>query len=607
MKRLIMIIFIMITILNYAEEALVSANGKMSLAFDIRYDKIVDVKNDIRDKEAFINYIDIVYYVDGKAIPLSETNSKVEYINGTNIIKIDGKIGSEIKFTSHIYTPYEDGKDRFYILNDIETESVGSEKEIKIAYLFKSKYIRSKIEYDEETNSVKENSIYVKGLTNKINVYTIKNSYAKPSSMKKIYREREKPEGEQMLVVSEIGKMGIYEENRDVIAVSFESGVNDNIVVEPAYMLDNEFDNWNYWHRNLELNGVELSESKNILQNISFLRMAQLENGAIISSISGNNVWINTTDMIFAIKALIKSGHIEEAKKGLEFMLRATDGTLMKEEIGEKYLISNYDYNLSSERAVEEVPSGQKVVSYYNIGLFLEVFSDYIDETGDLIFLRDNFLNVAHKIADVLEKKYSVSDNFVMDCYNGEVNYNNRKHYLITQYAVYTGIDSLVKEVNLFAPKEMIKKLNGISSKIKRSVIGVFIIDDMIYDTLESKEEKYRNVVVLNNGFIADGKKNEELLKKYYKKYKEDGGKFNTNISNENMLEISMDLSLTLLKNRIYEDGKEIKDFINRVISENNYIMPEYLKIDGDLKQYGEKGVGIRAVSKYILMSYNGG
>ena len=135
MKKLIFIIFIMISILNYSEDAIVSANGKMSLAFDTRYNKIVDVKSDIRDRDVFIKYIDIVYYVDGKAIFLKDTNAKIGYINGTNIIKIEGKIDSEIKFSTHIYTPYEDKKDRFYILNDIETESVGSEKDIKIALI----------------------------------------------------------------------------------------------------------------------------------------------------------------------------------------------------------------------------------------------------------------------------------------------------------------------------------------------------------------------------------------------------------------------------------------------------------------------------------------
>ena len=163
---------------------------------------------------------------------------------------------------------------------------------------------------------------------------------------------------------------------------------------------------------------ISVAERNVMEQAVSVLKMSQvsdkdelpLSHGQVLASLRPG-VWAISwvRDGTFAISAMAKLGMYDEAKKGLEFMLKAK-GNRFKNYIfrdGKNYG-PEIDYQISLTRyfgdGTEECDFNENGpnIEYDDWGLFLIAFADYINESQDWEFFRKWQPLVTQKVGDPL-------------------------------------------------------------------------------------------------------------------------------------------------------------------------------------------------------------
>ncbi len=161
---------------------------------------------------------------------------------------------------------------------------------------------------------------------------------------------------------------------------------------------------------------LETKERNIVEQSISFLKMAQvsdkeifpLSRGQILASLRPglwHAAWVR--DGSYAIRAMTHIGMCAEAKKGLEFMLKASAGHYVHYVykdgkdygIGSDYQISVCRYFGSGKE--ESTYDNGPNIEIDNFGLFLSAFSDYVLTSNDSVFFKTWNHIVRTKVADV--------------------------------------------------------------------------------------------------------------------------------------------------------------------------------------------------------------
>ncbi|MFH1121042.1 MAG: glycoside hydrolase family 15 protein [Bacteroidota bacterium] len=153
-------------------------------------------------------------------------------------------------------------------------------------------------------------------------------------------------------------------------------------------------------------------------QSISILKMSQVSDkeifpfshGQILASLRPglwHIAWVR--DGSYALQAMTRLGMYAEAKKGLEFMLKAP-ANRFKHYIfsdgkdygpGKDYQISLTRYFGNGKEECDFNEFGPNI-EYDDFGLFLIAFSDYVSRSGDSDFLRKWQSVVSEKVADVI-------------------------------------------------------------------------------------------------------------------------------------------------------------------------------------------------------------
>ena len=185
----------------------------------------------------------------------------------------------------------------------------------------------------------------------------------------------------------------------------------------PGEFLLSEIKWWKNWQASSKIPvGLTLKQRKLFLQSLVILKMAQcreegLSRGQILASLPPgmwNIAWVR--DGAYSIAALTKSGHLEEARLGLAFMLRAKSGFYehfmwhgKDYGVGVPYRISVCRYFGSGKEESDFNQNGPNI-ELDGFGLFLSALEDYVNESDNLPFLRKYWNRVAEQIADPLLK-----------------------------------------------------------------------------------------------------------------------------------------------------------------------------------------------------------
>jgi MYXO-CTERM domain-containing protein len=152
--------------------------------------------------------------------------------------------------------------------------------------------------------------------------------------------------------------------------------------------------------------GASALESALAQQSQVVLRMGQVQEtgaaqGQILASVAPgqwNIAWVR--DMAYATVALLRSGHMAEAKAAIAFQLGAQSGTY-QQQVGAPYQISVCRYYGDGSEWSDENSNGPNI-EFDGFGLFLWELDQYVQASGDTASLATWWPTVKSLVADVL-------------------------------------------------------------------------------------------------------------------------------------------------------------------------------------------------------------
>lgn len=321
----------------------------------------IDEKNETPN---LINQAKVVVYRDGKEIPLNDLKTtEVGYIEGTGIVR-HAMTGSGFRLTIYGFCPFRLEKPFWVFYALLEGQ--------KIDHLSLNFSISSgNVNLDIGKWTYQQNNR--KWLT----VYIYFNPHANDADYLFLRKYKEDHPGWQALI--------------------------------------EELNWWQNWQAQTLIPENILPDEKIVYQqSLAILKMAQCREpfpagGQIVASLPPSTInfcW--PRDQAFAVEALLASGHTEEARQALQFIMNGRCGRYKIYQGNDQNWGLNVDYAISIFRylgnGVEEsvVDNHGLTVHLDNFGLTLWNIHRYIEVTEDTKFLRYYWPKIARDIADVL-------------------------------------------------------------------------------------------------------------------------------------------------------------------------------------------------------------
>ena len=551
MIKKIIILFVLLNVLAFSDMYLPMGNGNLKIDFDSKYYQIL--KKDSLKSIGFEN-IKIGLIIDNKIYNMRKINPEISYINGTNILKMEGEI-NKIKLQIYMYTPFDQNESYLNIYTKIMTDEIPKQYDIKVYYEIETDSKKNYVYWNNEKKYCFEKNIRIKSLSEKANFYlaTIKNM--KDFKLRKVYNKKEKYVDEKIFLITDLGKVDMYETVEDFVVIGNDEKIDEVNSINYRMNLEEEILKWNYWEKELDLENLTQIEKEIVLQNIALLKIHQLENGEIVVNQKNNNMELETK--LYMLKAFLKLEYINEVKKGLDYLLKNNE--LLEEGLNKEL----------------------------QFALYLEILSDYLEKSKDFNYLKENYIainSVAGKVYNYLEGINNKCELKDVEITLEEKNYASD---IIRKSKKY------IKTISYFAPQEIVKtyqnKFDNLTEKFNKNQIEI-----ENYGTLKSKliQIKYlRNNLSENRKekftkFLWDYK-NELELNERYDQY------------DINML---VELLITLYNEGMFDKAELLKNRINDIVKSNKNVVPEYLKKYDDVYEYGGENINMMLISKYILM-----
>ena len=448
MKKTVFIILALLSFYSavFSEEVMISGNKTILYGLDSTVMKIIDIHNK-KELKNVLDSIELGFFIDGKVIRMMEMNPKAEYIAGTSIIKIESSY-QKVKFNTYILSTIEENGDSIFVVTNIKNGDAKNVKNIKTFFLINSSLIKSSIKFDRVKRAYVEEKTAIRALNNNFMLYfTNEKDYRELKFRKCNSDEDIKNEGEKLFFVRETGDVERYGEKRDIVEINISGG---NIYdaekdLEKDNIVDREIGIWEHWQGNIEVLKNSEIDLKNIKQTEMFLKLAQREDGAVLTALLKENEIIKSEEMLYAILAFVKSGHYQEAKEAIEYII--------KSKIDEKEkVMADYGYLLNKNQENKMVRGDGEVYSYYMQALYLYAFSEYVIYSNDIAMLRKEYKLSVKKQADYLLSK--IKDGIVEpDCYNGEMGAESADYYLNTTFLTLIALESFLKSTEFYIPE----------------------------------------------------------------------------------------------------------------------------------------------------------
>ncbi len=261
-------------------------------------------------------------------------------------------------------------------------------------------------------------------------------------------------------------------------------------------LLAQVMDEWKKWRKPIPKNTVKSAKELAIWrQSETVLRMGQIlepwsaspklkNHGMMLASLPPGGWHIGwVRDGIFAVVAMARTGHHEEARKGLEFFLNAEANKYKNYTEGKDYRISLTRY---FGNGVEEIDySGQPTpnVEFDGWGMWLWGARVYMDLSGNKAWMsgktkyNEVIWDVVKKyVADPLETMLDKTYWIVKpDTSIWEVHWDKRQHFFWTTAAAARGFCDLAAMAERIGKTTEAKKYADISAKIVKGIRSNFI------------------------------------------------------------------------------------------------------------------------------------
>ncbi len=592
MKKTVFIILALLSFYSavFSEEVMISGNKTILYGLDSTVMKIIDIQNK-KELKNVLDSIELGFFIDGKVIRMMEMNPKAEYIAGTSIIKIESSY-QKVKFNTYILSTIEENRDSIFVVTNIKNGDAKNVKNIKTFFLINSSLIKSSIKFDRVKRAYVEEKTAIRALNNNFMLYfTNEKDYRELKFRKCNSDEDIKNEGEKLFFVSETGDVERYGEKRDIVEINISGG---NIYdaekdLEKDNIVDREIGIWEHWQGNIEVLKNSEIDLKNIKQTEMFLKLAQREDGAVLTALLKENEIIKSEEMLYAILAFVKSGHYQEAKEAIEYIINS--------KIDEKEkVMADYGYLLNKNQENKMVRGDGEVYSYYMQALYLYAFSEYVIYSNDIAMLRKEYKLSVKKQADYLLSK--IKDGIVEpDCYNGEMGAESADYYLNTTFLTLIALESFLKSTEFYIPESELSTYRIKVEELKNG-INKFIFNKKIVDTLKLKEVRLRNGVVLQSRFIEEKESIKQTLDSYREIYKKNIG----NTGEKESIEIDLLYAMALATTKENSEYKSVEDRIDNILIKNGYVIPEYVKTGEKTIKYGVNGIDTKLNALYIIM-----
>ena len=261
----------------------------------------------------------------------------------------------------------------------------------------------------------------------------------------------------------------------------------------PRKVLDDALGEWRKWRVEPKVRFANEDERKLWRQSEAVLRMGQVRepniagvrssHGMIMASLAPGHWttgWVR--DGVYATVALARMGHLEEARKSLEFFLNAEPVGKFKEYLdGKDYLISVTRYYGSGEEEADYSDQATPNVETDGWGLVLWAARQYLDASGDLSWLSRTtrtgsvYEALLRGIAQPIEGELEENPRIMKpDSSIWEVHEENKRHFAFTTIAAARGLCDFASIASRAGDAEAAGRYARLSAEIRRDFPTAF-------------------------------------------------------------------------------------------------------------------------------------
>ncbi|MBN2496088.1 MAG: hypothetical protein JXR96_15955, partial [Deltaproteobacteria bacterium] len=242
-----------------------------------------------------------------------------------------------------------------------------------------------------------------------------------------------------------LGVVSAFEPDSGYDAASLESELTAVYGgLDAGAALQSALDEWEAW-RSAPPAGLSTAELAVWRQSEAVLRQGQvweggLSEGQIVASMPPGNwniCWMR--DMAYAISALVRSGHLAEARAALGFVLRADSGTYAS-YVGLPYQVTVTRYFGRGKEESDTNADGPNI-EFDGFGTFLWVLGEYVAASSDQSLLDDHWTAIQDLIAGALVGLEDPATGMIQaDSSIWEVHWDPRKRFSYTSLAAARGL-----------------------------------------------------------------------------------------------------------------------------------------------------------------------
>jgi len=348
---------------------------------------------------------------------------------------------------------------------------------------------------------------------------------------------------------------------------------------------------------------LTLQERNVAEQSISILKMSQVADNEIFPDSHGQIMaslrpglwhiaWVR--DGSYAIQAMTRLGMLSEAKKGLEFMLKAPSGHLKHYVYkdgkdygpGVDYQVSLTRYYGNGKEECDTNDEGPNI-EYDDFGLFLCAYTDYVSRSNDSTFYKKWNRVMCTKIADATIHCIAANSLIKADSGPWEHHLQNPKQYTFTSGVCARGLEQVAELQRKYKlPYESYKRAAGV---LKQGILKNMLCENKylkgnVNDKLKTDPEYYDSGVyeIFANGLMTDKKLFLSHMKEYDRVLRIQGdrpGYIRLNTAdpyeNQEWVFINLRISQAWLLFGGKEEAARLLHFVTEQASVNNNTIPE--------------------------------
>ena len=241
--------------------------------------------------------------------------------------------------------------------------------------------------------------------------------------------------------------------------------------------------------------GLEASETAIWRQSEMVLRMSQIlepyqesprrkNHGMVLASLppgGWHTGWVR--DATYALSAMARSGHVDMAKKGLQFFLDADAGRYPSfVQNQDRYRISTVRYYGDGEEEADYSGAPTRNIEIDGWGLFLWSARQYLDASSDFAWLSETtkkgdtvYDAIRDGVAEPLAANMESAGMAMADSGIWEVHHGNRQHFLYTTATAARGFCDMATIARRMNRTEDVERYRGLAERAKATIGSAFI------------------------------------------------------------------------------------------------------------------------------------